>query len=199
MHKVNDDWRIVVEIEEQRAHGLLERLRVGEAGEIARELEQRRVAVSRDGDELFVYAGSRVEAEAARQLIEELTREHGIEARVGPVERWLMQEERWESESPADTVEEDVTERGYAPWEVRIPCRSHHEARELADRLEAEGYGVTRRWSYVIAGVASEEAARELAVRVGGEVEAGGELVWEAMPGNPFAVFGGMGGGGTPL
>lgn len=195
----NDDWRIVAEIEEEHAHGLLERLRSGDAGEIARELEQRRVAVSRDGDELFVYAGSRPEADAARELIESLAREHGVEARVGPVERWLLEEERWESESPDDTIEEDVTERGYAPWEVRIPLRSHHEARELADQLEAEGYGVTRRWSYVIAGVESEEAARELAARVGGEVEAGGELVWESMPGNPFAVFGGMGGAGTPL
>jgi hypothetical protein len=195
----SDDWRIVTEIEEEHAHGLLERLRAGEAGEIARELEQRRVAVSRDDEELFVYAGSRPEAEAARELIESLVREHGVEARVGPVERWLLEEERWETESPDDTIEEDLTERGYAPWEVRIPLRSHHEARELADRLEAEGYGVTRRWSYVIAGVESEEAARELAARVGGEVEAGGELVWESVPGNPFAVFGGLGGAGTPF
>lgn len=196
---MSDDWRIAVEIEEQHAHGLLERLRLGEAGELARELEQRRVAVSRDGDELFVYTGSRAEGEAARALIESLVREHGVEARIGPVERWLANEERWESDDPRDTVEEDVADRGYAPWEVRIPCRSHHEARELADRLEAEGYGVTRRWSYVIAGVESEEAARELAARAGGEVEAGGELVWESMPGNPFAVFGGLGGTGTPL
>jgi hypothetical protein len=81
----------------------------------------------------------------------------------------------------------------------RIEPYAYAEARELADRLESEGYGVTRRWSYVIAGVESEEAARELAARVGGEVEAGGELVWESMSGNPFAVFGGMGGAGTPL
>ena len=38
-----------------------------------------------------------------------------------------------------------------------------------------------------------------LAARVHGEVEPGGELVWETVPGNPFAVFGGLGGSGTPI
>ncbi len=33
-----------------------------------------------------------------------------------------------------------VAERGYAPWEVRVECDSYGEARELAERLEAEGY-----------------------------------------------------------
>ena len=51
-----------------------------------------------------------------------------------------------------------------------------------------------RRFTFLIAGANSEEAARELAARVGGEVEAGGEIVWENTPGNPFAVFGGLGG-----
>ena len=59
--------------------------------------------------------------------------------------------------------------------------------------------GVVRRFSYVIAGTASREEATELARRVHGEVEPGGELVWEVTRGNPFAVFGGIGGTGTPL
>jgi hypothetical protein len=56
-----------------------------------------------------------------------------------------------------------------------------------------------RRWSFVIAGCASEEQARELADRLHGEVESGGELVWEGMPGNPFAIFGGFGDTGGPI
>ena len=40
----------------------------------------------------------------------------------------------------------------------------------------------------------TREEADALAERVHGEVEAGGELVWEVMPQNPFAVFGGLGG-----
>jgi hypothetical protein len=51
----------------------------------------------------------------------------------------------------------------------------------------------------VIAGTASREEAQGLAQRLHGEVEPGGELVWAATPGNPFAVFGGLGGAGTPL
>jgi hypothetical protein len=49
-----------------------------------------------------------------------------------------------------------------------------------------------RRWSFVIAGCADEEQARALAARLHGEVEAGGEMVYESMPGNPFAFFGGL-------
>ena len=72
---------------------------------------------------------------------------------------------------------------GYAPWEVRIRASDHGAARDLADRLEAEGYGVVRRWDTVIAGCASREDAKALADRLHGEVEAGGELVWEALQG----------------
>jgi len=82
---------------------------------------------------------------------------------------------------------------------VRVECQSHAEARDLADRLEQEGYAVERRWRYLIAGAASKEDAEALAARVHGEVEPGGDLVWETVPGNPFAVFGGLGGSGTPV
>jgi hypothetical protein len=52
---------------------------------------------------------------------------------------------------------------------------------------------------YVIGGASWEVEARDLARRLHGEVEAGGEAVWEVLPQNPFAVFGGLGGTGTPL
>ena len=47
---------------------------------------------------------------------------------------------------------------------------------------------------YVIAGTDTKEDAEALAARVHGEVEPGGELVYEVMPQNPFAIFGGLGG-----
>lgn len=198
-----DDWRIrIVVEEEEHASGLLERLGLelgGEARALAQELEQRRLAVSRDDNEVFVYAASRQEAERARAVIEAELRENGIEARTSQIEHWLMNEERWDSDPPGETWEADELERGHAPWEVRVECGSHAEANELADRLEAEGYGVERRWKYLIAGTVSEEDARALAARLHGEVQLGGEVVWESLPGNPFAVFGGMGGAGTPL
>jgi hypothetical protein len=197
-----DDWRIRIEIEDEQAPGLLERLGFAlsdEASELAQELEKRRLAVSYDDDEVFVYASSRAEAERARAVIQAELNDLGIAAVTGPVEHWLEDEERWDDEPPDETWEEDELERGYAPWEVRVSCKSHREARELADQLEQEGYSVERRWRHLIVGTASKEEAEALAARLHGEVEPGGELVWETVPGNPFAIFGGLGGSGTPL
>lgn len=197
-----DDWRIRVELDDDRAGGLLERLGLelgGEAADLAKELEERRLAVSHDDGIVFVYAATRREAEQAQAVVGAILREQGIDARASRVEHWLAGEDRWDSEPAGADIEEELLERGFAPWEVRIERPTHAEAAELADRLESEGYSVERRWRYVIAGTATREDAERLAARLHGEVEAGGELVWETMPGNPFALFGGMGGAGTPL
>ena len=115
------------------------------------------------------------------------------------VEHWLAEDDRWDDEPPAPDIDDEVLAEGYAPWEVRIPCESHEAARALADRLEQDGYGVVRRWSFVIAGCSSREQADELAKRLQGEVEPGGALVWETGR-NPFALFlSGLGGSSTPL
>jgi hypothetical protein len=192
-----DDWRIRIEVAEEHAGGLLDRLGLelgDEARELARELEARRLAVSRDGDDVFVYAGSPAEAARAQEVIAAELRTHGIEARSSRIEHWLADEERWDDEPPDETWEEDELDRGYAPWEVRVRCGSRGDAHDLADRLEADGYTVEHRWEYVIVGAASREDAEALAAQLHGEVEPGGDLVWETVPGNPFAVFGGMGG-----
>ena len=197
-----DDYRIRIEIDEEGGRGFLERLGLSlgvEASELARDLESRRLAVSQDGEEVFVYAGSRQEAERARSVVQAELRDNEIAAVTGPVEHWLDEEERWDDEPPSETWEEDQLERGFAPWEVRVACASHAEARALAGRLEAEGYSVERRWQYLIIGASSREDADALAARIHGEVEPGGHAVWETVPGNPFAVFGGMGGAGTPI
>jgi hypothetical protein len=197
-----DDWRIRIEIEDEQAPGLLERLGLAlsdEASELAQELEKRRLAVSYDDDEVFVYASSRAEAERARAVIQAELRDLGVAAVTGPVEHWLEDEDRWDDEPPDETWEEEELERGYAPGEGRISCESHRAARELAEQLEQEGYSVERRWRHLIVGAASKEEADALAARLHGEVEPGGELVWETVPGNPFAIFGGLGGSGTPL
>jgi hypothetical protein len=197
---MKDDWRIRIELpEEGQAESLLGRLGLDlgsdEAKRLAQELEGRRLAVSRDGSELFIYASSPAEAEQARRIVAAELAEEGIEARTSTVERWLHDEERWTGEPPQETWEEEELERGYAPWEVRVERQTHAEARELADRLVAEGYDVVRRWRYVIVGTASEEDARDLAGRLQGEVELGGEVVWEeGMPQGPFAIFRGVGG-----
>jgi len=197
---MNDDWRIRIELpEEEHAdslHGRIgEDLRTEEARKLADELQGRRLAVSRDGNELFVYASSQPEAERALGIIEAELAEEGVEARTSAVERWLHDEERWSNEAPQETWEEEERDRGYAPWEVRIERETHAEAQKLAEELDSQGYDVVRRWRYLIVGAASEEEARELARRLQGEAELGGEVVWEeSLPQGPFAIFRGVGG-----
>jgi hypothetical protein len=193
----SDDYRIRIRVGEEHAGGVLDRLGLGvgaDARALAEELEERRLVVSRDGDEIFVYAGSRPEAGRAHAVIEAVLREQGIDARASRIEHWLEDDERWDDELEGASWEEEELASGHAPWEVRVECSSHAEARSLADRLEADGYAVERRWQYLIVGTASKTDAEALAARVHGEVEPGGDLVWETVPGNPFAVFGGLGG-----
>jgi hypothetical protein len=193
----NDDWRIRIEVEEEEhASGLLDRLGGDldkEAKELASELESKRLVVSRDGDTVFVYAGTRAEAESAHAVVEAQLRAHGIEARTSKVEHWIDEEDRWDDEPPGETWEEEELDRGFAPWEVRVECASRQEANELSAQLESEGYKPERRFNYLIVGAASREDADALAARLHGEVEAGGEVVLEAEPSNPFAIFGGLG------
>src|SRR5690349_10812140 len=196
---MSDDWRIRVELgETAHAETLLGRLGVGggsdEAKRLADELKGRRLAVSNDEDTVFVYLDSPAGLDQARQIVEAELSEEGIQAAETVSERWLPEEERWSGEPPSETWEQEELEHGHAPWEVRVERDSHGEAEKLADELEGEGYDVARRWKYVIVGASSEEEARELARRLHGEAQPGGEVVWEVTPSNPFAVFGGLGG-----
>jgi hypothetical protein len=213
-----DDWRIRIELpDEEGARGLLERLGLArrDAEELADELREHRLAVSRDGDTVFVYAASGMQAEQASRIVDEELRDEGWEPARFVTEHWLHDEERWDDKPAAQRgvrdsgpgvrgnrevpqrrhtpLEDDLLARGYAPWEVRVESESLAEASELADRLREEGYGVSHTFTYVIAGTASREEAVELARRIHGEVEPGGELVYEVQPQNPFAIFGGLG------
>ena len=192
----HDDWRIRIELpDEEGARGVLERfgLARGEAETLADELREQRLAVSRDGHTVFVYASSGMQAEQASRIVERDLRDAGLTPRRFVTERWLANEERWDDESLQPNVEQDLVRRGYAPWEVRVEADTLAEARELAERLAGEGFGVSRTFTYVFAGAATREEAVELARRIHGEVEPGGELVYEVQPSNPFAVFGGLG------
>jgi hypothetical protein len=192
-----DDWRIRIELpDEEGAAGLLDKLglRRGDAEELADELREHRLAVSQDGDTVFVYASSGMQAEQASRVVERELQEEGLTPTRFVTERWLRDDERWDDEPDAGDVEEDLLRRGYAPWEVRVECESLAEADKLAEQLRSEGFDVSRTFTYVIAGAADREQAVELAKRVHGRVEPGGELVYEVQPSNPFAVFGGLGG-----
>jgi hypothetical protein len=196
-----DDWRLRIELGDEAAGGLAARLGLvdTDADELASELRHRRLAVSHDGPTLFVYATSPAGLAAARKVIERELADLDLAPLVVVPEHWLPDEERWDDDPPARDEDDELLSEGYAPWEVRIPCRNHAEARELAERLEREGYGVVRRWTYVIAGCATKADADALAARLRGQVEVGGDLVWETGAHNPFVIFSGIGGGGLPV
>jgi hypothetical protein len=135
-----------------------------------------------------------MQAEQAARIVERELQEERFAPTRFVTERWLREEERWDDDPRQPDVEDDLLERGYAPWEVRVETTTLAEAHDLAEQLRAEGYDVSRTFTYVIAGTADRQQAVELARRVHGRVEPGGELVYEVQPANPFAVFGGLGG-----
>jgi hypothetical protein len=139
----HDDWRIHIELEPESDRGeFLERLSGGlgdEAEELAKALTGDRLAVSGEGNELFVYASRKTQAEHALEVIGAELRRHDLVATVSRIEQWLEKEERWDDEPKEETWEEEEIEQGWAPWEVRVGCGSHREAIALAERLESEG------------------------------------------------------------
>src|SRR5436305_2409287 len=102
---MSDDWRIRIDVAEEHRGGLLDRLGLdlsSEARDLAKELEGRRLAVSRDDETIFVYAGSREEAERARAVVEAELRHLGIHGNATEPEHWLAGEERWSGEAPSE-------------------------------------------------------------------------------------------------
>ena len=103
--------------------------------------------------------------------------------------------------------DEESREQGFPDFEVRVRCRSRHDAQQLAERLQAEGIPSVHRWEFVVLGAPDEDAATALAERIRAEVPAGSVVTAEASVGetadeaplatpfnSPFAVFGGLGG-----
>lgn len=212
-----DDWRLTVELEEE-GHGL-QLARVLHERELETEVRERlgkRVIVSRDGPRIFLYADTRERAREAERIVRLLLDEEGVPAEL-TLHRWHPIEEQWEdasvplprTEKERQAERERLGERetaeslasGHAEWEVRVELPSHNETVALAEQLEGEGVPVVRRWTYLLAGAASEDDARALAARLESESPAGsrvevqpsGDLIWEVAPRNPFTIFGGLG------
>jgi hypothetical protein len=219
---MNDDWRLRVNLEEAGiAHELTSRL---EAFDLAHDLRTSfgdRVIVSRDGPEVFCYAATQEQAQAAERAIRAVAEEHGwnLDARV---ERWHPVAEQWEdpNERLPDTVSDVAAERaellareqlesaeqGYPEYEVRVRCASQAAARDLAVRLGQEGIQTVQRREFLVVGAPDEDAAASLAERIRREAPADAGITTEASlpevvaespfatPFNPFAVFGGLAG-----
>lgn len=214
---MNDDWRVQVTCPDTAtAANLNELLREGDFQHNLQDSAGERVIVSLDGRELFLYAGTRGQAEKAAEAVKSLVAASGVTART-ELRRWHPVSEEWidadlplpESETAiaaehAEMIERERAEQKqltYAEWEVRVSTDSHRETVELADRLRQQGVPCLRRWRYLLVGAGDEDTAKELAERVRAvapvgakiEVEASSRVVEAETPNNPFALFGGLG------
>jgi hypothetical protein len=211
---MSDDWRLRVGLHEGgRAHKLTERL---EATELEHDLEASfhdRIAVSRDGEELFCYAGSREQAERAETLIRSLAAEHGWHL-DSELKRWHESAEEWE-DPDAPTAPDDVEHaelidkerreaqaRGYPEFEVRVQFDSHREASEFAEKLRQEGVASVQRWKYLMIGAPDQDSADVLAERIRNQAPPGSTVLaegtqkaaYDERPASPFAFLGGLAG-----
>lgn len=215
---MNDDWRVQVTCPTSEAADKLgEQLRAGEFQHNLQDTAGERVVVSVDERELFLYAGTRAQAERAAGAVRSLVASSGDTVRT-ELRRWHPLAEEWvdadlplpESE-PAAAAEhaeviarerEDQQRLHHSEYEVRVGTGSHRETLELADSLRQQGIPCLRRWRYLLIGAADEDAAQALAQRVRALAPAGASVQVEASydtvlaegPANPFAVFGGLGG-----
>jgi hypothetical protein len=215
---MNDDWRVQVTCPTTAtAANLAEVLREGEFEHRMENAAGERVVVSLDGHELFLYAGTRGQAEKAAEAVKAVSAPSGITIRT-ELRRWHPASEEWvdadlplpESEKAvaaehAELIAEEREESQslhFSEYEVRIGTGSHRDTIELAGKLRAEGIPSLRRWRYLLIGAADEDTAKALADRVRAiapagstiEVEASLREVEQETPANPFAIFGGLGG-----
>jgi hypothetical protein len=214
---VAEDWRITVDFDDEGdGTQLVEWLAARRFASEERESLGGRVAVSRDGPRVFLYADSEELARDADGIVRSLLSSEERRARIA-LERWHPVEQDWKDAGiPLPQTDEEIAAEharqqareaaeslasGHAEWEVRVSLPSREATDKLADRLEGEGTPVIRRSTFLLVGAVNRDEATALAKRLREEapegatveVEPGGAMVWEVSPQNPFAVFGGLG------
>jgi hypothetical protein len=207
---VHDEFRVQVRAQAPgKVVDALKALQV--ADEAHRELP--RLAITHEGDHVFLYADSADAAEHAREAVSQAMAEHSIDGAVN-VMRWHPLEERWEDAStplPATEADrsaeharleeletEESQQAGHAEWEVRITLPTHHDARSFAERLRSEGIPVKQLWRHILVGANDEDEAAALATRLRTEAPAGSEIAtegngleyWQLL--HPYAYLGGI-------
>lgn len=216
--RMNDDWRVQIDAaDEGEALLLVEGIDGPGPGHTLGTAFHDRVIVSREGRRVFLYSGSREQAEASRELVAKVVAENGWSPEVS-LSHWHPEAEQWEDpdkplpDSDAAKLaehqelvaaERKAVEEGAPPqYEVRVNLPSHRDTVRFDELLEAEGLPAVRRWSYLVVGATDADSAKELAARLEAEapggsevtVEGGGKAVYDEQPPNPFAIFGGLGG-----
>lgn len=214
---VADDWRITVDFDDEGdGTQLVEWLSARRLEAEERERLGGRLVVSRDGPRVYLYADDEQQARDADGFVRAHLSSESRPAKVS-LERWHPVEQDWKDPSvplpgTADELQAEHERQqqreasesftsGHAEWEVRVSLPSRDATDALAEQLQAEGLPVVKRSTFLLVGAANRDDAEALAERLRAEspqgakveVEPGGGMVWEVMPHNPFAVFGGLG------
>jgi hypothetical protein len=195
---VADDWRVTVTFrDEADVQQAVQSVREHEVEDDVRSRLGHRVAMSVDGPIVFLYVGTEDTAREADRVVHEVLAQHQLSAEF-TLDRWHPLEEEWEDVSVPmpDTAEQRAAEHrrlidaetqeslaaGQAGWEVHVDLPSHRQAVELAERLQAEGRSVIRRWKYLVVGVNNEDDASALAGAIGQEISAKASVHIQAVP-----------------
>jgi len=198
---MNDDWRVQVTCPTTAtAANLGELLREGDFEHGLPQAAADRVIVSVDGHELFLYAGTREQAEQATEAVRSLVATSGVTLET-QLRHWHPAAEEWEDPELIEREREESAELKHAEYEVRVQTQSHRDTLDLAERLREQGIPSLHRWHYLLVGAADEDAANALAQQISAlvpegstvEVEGSASAVEAELPFNPFAVFGGLG------
>ena len=190
------EWRVEVELDDERhGYSLGERLRALDLDDEARKRLGRRVIVTRDGSQLFLYTSTRAEADEAARVVQELAGAEELTADIRTT-RWHPDEEAWrDADEPlprteAERAEEREARTGH-DWHVHVHAPAHSDAVALERRLREEGVTVERRWRYLTVDAVGEDEANGLAARIRTELpEADVEVEPSGLPDPLFVMIG---------
>jgi hypothetical protein len=193
-----DEWRVEVSLDrDEHADTLSGSLHDLQLDNEARKRLGGSVIVTRDGSFLFVYAWHEESAQEAERVVKDIMDHEKLIGQVR-VMRWHPLAEEWkDAEEPlpddeaarADEIREaehegldEARQYGEFAWEVVIDMPHVRDTRPLAKKLREEGLPVKRRFSYLLVGAPSEDAAIELGKRLEGEAPEGSQI---GVRGNP--------------
>jgi hypothetical protein len=159
------------------------------------------IRVSQAPRRVFLYAASAHSAMQVEQTVRDVLTEHAVSAEVR-CSQWNPIKQSWTSHEDLMNAERKKSAAtGRAAWQVRVEPPSHHELKALAQRLEAEGLSVARRWRYLIAGAGCEDDAHALADQIRSYSSAGTRI--RVQPGvydiPPVRVWVPLNGGGQQI
>ena len=131
------------------------------------------IRVSQTPRRVYLYAASARSGMQVEQVVRDVLTEHAVSAEVRCAQ-WNPIKQSWTSHEDLMNAERKKSAASRrAAWQVRVEPRSQHELKALAQRLEAEGLSVARRWRYLIAGAGCEDDAHALADQIRGYSSAG--------------------------